>query len=63
MLFLCLRSFVELDLAGGFDLNALVIPVVWTYARSELQRAASIRHRLQVPCARQAVSDLPWSVR
>jgi exopolysaccharide production protein ExoQ len=46
MLFLFLRSFVELDLVGGFDLNVLMLPIVWTYAGSALQRVARVRGRL-----------------
>lgn len=34
MLFLCLRSFVELDLLGGFGLNPLILPIAWVYATS-----------------------------
>jgi exopolysaccharide production protein ExoQ len=32
VLFLFLRSFVELDLLGGFGLNAIVAPAAWIYA-------------------------------
>jgi exopolysaccharide production protein ExoQ len=34
MLFLCLRSFVELDLLGGFGLATLILPAAWVYATS-----------------------------
>ena len=33
MVFLWLRSFVELDLLGGFGLNTLFIPVAWVAAK------------------------------
>lgn len=40
MLFLCLRSFVELDLLGGFGLNALILPTAWIYATSGTRSGA-----------------------
>jgi exopolysaccharide production protein ExoQ len=62
MLFLCLRSFVELDLAGGFDLNALVLPVVWTYARSELRRVTCVPVGPPPLLPHPIAGSLPWSV-
>jgi hypothetical protein len=35
-----MRSFVELDLAGGFGLSALLLPAAWLYATAAKRRAA-----------------------
>jgi exopolysaccharide production protein ExoQ len=45
MLFLCLRSFVELDLLGGFGLSALILPVAWIYATSRAGSGARLTSR------------------
>lgn len=45
MLFLFMRSFVELDLTGGFGLTALVIPAAWLYATSALGSLGRARNR------------------
>jgi hypothetical protein len=47
VLFLFLRSFVELDLLGGFGLNALLVPAGWLYARSARRRITSFVSRPQ----------------
>ena len=40
MLFLWLRSYVELDLLGAFGLNALIIPAAWICAKRGLRTAS-----------------------
>lgn len=41
MLFLWMRSYVELDLMGGFGLNALIVPAAWICARRALRTTGS----------------------
>jgi len=45
MLFLLLRSFVELDLGGGFALTTLMLPVAWLYATTKMVGAARVATR------------------
>jgi exopolysaccharide production protein ExoQ len=42
-LFLFLRSFVELDLLGGFGLNAIIPPAAWIYATARRETKARSR--------------------
>ena len=62
MLFLCLRSFVEQDLLGGFGMNALILPAAWIYATSRVGRSA--RPALRSATPRRATTPLrlgQWS--
>jgi exopolysaccharide production protein ExoQ len=43
MLFLFMRSFVELDLTGGFGLTALIVPAAWFYATSAIGSPGQVR--------------------
>jgi exopolysaccharide production protein ExoQ len=45
MLFLALRSFVEVDLLSGFGLSALILPVAWIYATSKAPDGVRLAHR------------------
>ena len=47
MLFLFMRSFVELDLIGGFGLTAVILPVAWIYGTR--RNAANPRWAIRLP--------------
>jgi hypothetical protein len=49
MLFLLLRSFVELDLGGGFALTTVMLPVAWLYATSRTESAITTATPTWVP--------------
>lgn len=59
MVFLLLRSFVELDLLGGFDLTAFVLPSAWVYSRCMLRRHASSAQRV-LPMQRDTSAMTEW---
>ena len=41
LLFFWMRSFVELDLLGGFGLHAMILPTAWAYANRSSQQLAN----------------------
>jgi exopolysaccharide production protein ExoQ len=61
MLFFCLRSFVELDLAGGFGLSSLLLPAGWLYATAAERRAAT--RRVAQPQALPLAAVAPYGLR
>ena len=61
MVFFCLRSFVELDLAGGFGLSALLLPAAWLYATARMRRAPA--RAAPEPRAVPAATLAPFGLR
>jgi exopolysaccharide production protein ExoQ len=60
MLFFLLRSFVELDLAGGFGMAALLLPAGWLYATSARRRAGGSAPQPQMVSSRTIEPGIGW---